>query len=106
MNILFTTDEPEANVAVPVGRNAPTAARRADVLGVVAPGTAATHPLRASLGSLGVDGWLAVVRLIPVRAPLVDIAQHVVEPERIRELRPRRMRASTLVGVLLPRPFT
>src|SRR4051794_25791501 len=95
----------EAEVVVAGARIARVAARRAHAARAAAPGPAAQHPQRAGLSWTDrVGNAVGIVVPLAVRAPLVDVAQHVIEPPSIRLLQPHRMRSRPLVRVLLPRP--
>ena len=81
-------------------------ARRADAPRAVGPGTAAQDALRSTLRwpkRVPLGG--AIVDAYSVRAPLEDIAQHVVEAPWVALLQTHSARSGLRVRVLLLNPF-
>src|SRR5262249_6914012 len=90
----------EAQAEVPARRRAPVAARRPATPAVAAPAAAPVHTERAASRTARVDrrAGQVVVGVIPVEAPLPDVAVHVVQPQPVRPVR------ADLAGALQVRP--
>src|SRR5262249_28360823 len=78
--------DPEADDEVSGLRRRPVAGRRPAIPPVAVPAAAAEHPRRTLRRALRVLRRMArlVVWVVPVGAPLADVAVHVVQPERVR----------------------
>jgi len=95
----------KAGVAGAVAGRSPAAERRPADARVADPTAAADHPARAGLrGSDRVGLPVGVVVPGPVRAPLPDVAEHVVQAPGVRAFLAYWMGAGLGVRILLSRP--
>ena len=85
--LLLIAGKAETEVVVPEGRIGPEAERRAAALRIAVPAAAPEQTAVTTGRARGIGNRIGGINAIPVLAPFIDVAMHVVEAEGVGRVR-------------------